>query len=198
MTEIALSIAVCVGLYFLGNINPSIIIGRAQGIDVREQGSGNAGTTNAMRSLGKKTGIAVFLIDAFKGWLGFTLPLLFFDYSFAFFCGLCVVLGHMYPAVFGFRGGKGVATAFGVLLAASWPNALILIGIVIAFTLIFRMVSLSVMIAVAVALVMTFAFGIYHPIWLPIILALIVWKHRANIKRLAQGNENKLSFGGKK
>ena len=194
-----MAIAFFAGIYFLGNINPAIIIGRAQGIDVRAQGSGNPGTTQAMRSLGKKAGVVVFLIDALKGWLGFSIPLYLLGvYGFAFMCGLCVVVGHMYPAVFGFRGGKGVATAFGVLLAASWPHALILLAIVIVITAIWRYVSLSVLIAVAAALVMTFVFFIFDPIWLTIILALIVWKHRANIGRLVRGEENKLSFGGKK
>ena len=215
--------AVCV--YFLGNINPAILIGRAQGIDIREQGSGNAGATNAMRSLGKKAGAATFLIDVLKGWVGYYIPFLVFAHfaqkdgsasgfssPYAYFvalsflamiCGVCVVLGHMYPAVFGFRGGKGVSTAFGVLLAYSWQYALILFAIVIIFTAIFRRVSLSVMIAVAVALVIAFLpnYGpeINHVRWLLVILfALVVWKHRSNTKRLLKGEEPKLSFGSKK
>ena len=225
-------VAAAVGAYFLGNINPAIIIGRAKGIDIRSQGSGNAGATNAMRSIGKKTGAVVFLIDVLKGWVGFYLPLMLFlriglkDQAVmnamlssqanpentllieswnaaalapAMLCGLCVVLGHMYPVIFGFRGGKGVATAFGVVLAASWLFALILFAVVIVFTVIFRRVSLSVMIAVAVALVLVFSNGLgfinVNPLWLIILLALIVWKHRSNINRLIHGQEPKLSFG---
>ena len=213
--------AVCA--YFLGNINPAILIGRAKGIDIRAQGSGNAGATNAARSIGKKAGAATFLIDVIKGWVGYYIPLLIFSGMFftpemmsvsefnlmmsapaavAMLCGLCVCLGHMYPAVFGFRGGKGVATVFGVLLAASWPYALILFGIVIVFTLIFRRVSLSVMIAVAAAIVFMFFSGgpicVPQPLWVIILLALVVWKHRSNIKRLVKGEEPKLSFGSKK
>ena len=217
--------AVCV--YFLGNINPAILIGRAKGIDIREQGSGNAGATNAMRSLGKKAGAATFLIDVLKGWVGFFVPYTIFlrfllqdeaiassgiqetlgaltiVSSHSMLCGLCVALGHMYPAAFGFRGGKGVATAFGVLLGYSWPIALILFGIVIVFTAIFRRVSLSVMIAVAVALVIALLpnYGPperYPQLWIIILLVLVVWKHRSNIKRLFKGEEPKLSFGRKK
>ena len=237
--------AVCV--YFLGNVNPAILLGRMAGVDIRTQGSGNAGTTNALRSLGRKAGVVTFAIDVVKGWAGYYVPLLVFlriglqdegitrgmvssqlqasreaytmwglaAYAPAMLCGLCVVLGHMYPAVFGFRGGKGVATTFGVLLAASWAYALILLAVVVIFTAIFRRVSLSVMIAVVVALVLVFSgwgasgggfvyytwflrFNAYFPLWIVIILALVVWKHRGNIARLLKGEEPKLSFGGGK
>ena len=233
-----LLLALTVGVYFLGNINPAILIGRAQGIDVRAQGSGNAGTTNALRSLGKKAGVITFIIDVVKGWVGYFVPYLIFarlaaqategvysslqPYYFAGalagLCGLCVCLGHMYPVVFGFRGGKGVATAFGVLLAVHWLYALILLAIVIIFTAIFRYVSLSVMIAVAVAILIPivipplFLFSssavplsVYElftsmsaagNIWIIVILILIVWKHRENIGRLLKGEENKISIGG--
>ncbi len=233
--------------YFLGNVNPAILIGRAKGIDVRAQGSGNAGATNALRSMGKKVGALTFVIDVAKGWAGYYVPLSVFLYvslsneevfnglassqlaaseaahtlwsmtatAPAMLCGLCVVLGHMYPAVFGFRGGKGVATAFGVLLAASWAYALVLLGVVVLFTLIFRRVSLSVLIAVAAAIVLAFwpggmqadsffynvgffQFNDFQPLWVVIILALVVWKHRANIGRLVKGQEPRLSFSGKK
>jgi len=120
----------------------------------------------------------------------------------------------MYPVVFKFRGGKGVSTTFGALLAASPLYALILLAVVALFTAIFRRVSLSVMIAVAVALVLVFwngyflqetliyhvgfmRFSVYDPLWVVIILALVVFKHRGNIARLVKGEEPKLSFGGK-
>ena len=234
--------AVCV--YFLGNINPAILLGRAKGVDVRAQGSGSAGATNAQRTLGNKAGALTFVIDVVKGWAGYYIPLLIFlrisllnetivsgatqsgavgaaytalDMSTlppAMLCGLCVVLGHMYPVVFGFRGGKGVSTTFGVLLAASPLYALILLAVVVVFTAIFRRVSLSVLIAVAVALILVFwglgfnAEGLYYyvgflrfndfqPLWIIIILALVVWKHCGNIGRLVKGQESKLSFGRK-
>ena len=237
-------VAICA--YFLGNVNPAIIIGRAKGIDIRSQGSGNAGATNALRSLGKKAGAATFVIDVVKGWAGYYIPLVIFlqislnDESImsglassqsvvgnaaytawnlstlppAMLCGLCVVVGHMYPAVFGFRGGKGVSTTFGVLLAAAPLYALLLLAVVIVFTALFRRVSLSVLIAVAVAIVLVFwgagvpgegvilflaflRFNVFQPLWVVIILALIVFKHRGNIARLIKGEEPKLSFGSK-
>lgn len=216
---IALAVACA---YFLGNVNPAILLGRAAGVDVRAQGSGNAGATNAMRSLGKKAGALTFVIDVVKGWAGYSVPsflllrvtdigheslrdLDFAAAAIASLCGLAVVLGHMYPAVFGFRGGKGVATTFGVLLAASPLYALCMFAVVLVFTIIFRRVSLSVLIAVAVALVFAFSgggiladFTGYQPLWIAVLLALVVWKHRANIARLVQGKEPKLSFGGGK
>ena len=232
--------------YFLGNINPAIILGRAKGIDIRAQGSGSAGATNMQRTLGNKAGAITFVIDVVKGWAGYYIPLLIFlrisltdetivsgmlssqsDAAMAAYmawnisalppamlCGLCVVLGHMYPAVFGFRGGKGVSTTFGVLLAASPLFALILLAVVVVFTAIFRRVSLSVLFAVAVAIVLVFWKGyflqegfIYYvgfmrlnvldPLWIVIILAFVVFKHRSNIARLLKGQESKLSFGRK-
>jgi len=200
--------------YFLGNINPAIIIGRAKGIDIRAQGSGNAGATNAMRSIGKKAGIVTFLIDVAKGFAGYAIPMaIFHEIPVALLCGLCVVLGHMYPIVFGFRGGKGVSTTFGVLLAVSALYALVLLAIVIVLTAIFRRVSLSVMVAVAAAIIFVFwggyhqqfsfykvgfmEFNVYLPMWIIIIMALVVWKHRSNIGRLIKGQEPKLSFKGK-
>ncbi|MCL2493076.1 MAG: glycerol-3-phosphate acyltransferase [Clostridiales bacterium] len=224
--------AVCA--YFIGNINGAILLGKAHGVDVRKEGSGNAGTTNALRSIGKKAGAITFVIDVVKGWVVFFIASYVFmrimlqtdgnmqkfvDSSTRYFaetqaltagvtavallCGLCVVLGHMYPAVFGFRGGKGVATAFGVLLGANWLFALILLAVVLVFTAAFRRVSVSVLIAVAVALVLCFtqAGGIASGIdalWLVILLALVVWKHHGNIARLAKGTEPKLTFGSKK
>jgi len=223
--------AVCA--YFIGNINPAILLGRAAGVDIRSQGSGNAGTTNAIRSLGKKAGAITFAIDVVKGWaVFFFADYVFFSimlntddnikkflsssgrylnetaalsvgvYAVALLCGLCVVLGHMFPAVFGFRGGKGVATAFGVLLGANWIFALVILAVFAVCFVIFRRVSLSVLIVSALALVLCFtqAGGIasrVDALWLVILLALIIWKHRANIERLVKGTEPKLSFGGK-
>jgi len=218
--------------YFAGNINGAILIGKAYGIDVRKEGSGNAGTTNALRSLGKKAGAITFVIDVLKGWaVVFLAPFLLAiildatiatieaagmgasvadairqtpgsAQTYALVLGLFVILGHMWPVVFGFRGGKGVATTFGVLLAASPIFALVLFALVIVLTVLFRRVSLSVMFAVVLALVLAFtgvggiADGI-APLWLIVVLALVVFKHRANIGRLVRGQEPKLSFSKK-
>jgi glycerol-3-phosphate acyltransferase PlsY len=188
--------------YFIGNINPAIIIGKLYGVDVRSEGSGNAGTTNALRTIGKKAGALTFVIDVLKGWV----PLLAIEYiwgidggpAFAFLCGIFIILGHMYPIVFGFKGGKGVATTFGVLLFADWRLALILIGIVLALAAATRIVSLSVLVACAAAIPLAyFMAGTNYCIIIAIIVALVVFKHRANIGRLIRREEPKLSFGSK-
>ncbi|GHU64801.1 glycerol-3-phosphate acyltransferase [Clostridia bacterium] len=216
----------CVAAYFAGNINPAILLGKARGIDIRAQGSGNAGATNAARSLGKKAGLLTFVIDILKGWIVcFLAGAIGFGLSstdspdkllLSMLCGFFVILGHMWPVTFGFKGGKGVSTTFGVLLFFNPIFALSLFGIVIIVTLIFRRVSLSVLIAVAFALVVVwqtggaltesvgnydvlyFVFNTWIPIWTTVIFVLIIWKHRSNIARLVRGQESKLSFGGKK
>ncbi|MDR0853700.1 MAG: glycerol-3-phosphate 1-O-acyltransferase PlsY [Clostridiales Family XIII bacterium] len=185
--------------YFIGNINPAIILGKIYGVDVRKSGSGNAGTTNALRSIGKRAGAITFVVDVLKGFLCFFIPA-FFSLPLAMLCGLFVIVGHMYPVIFRFHGGKGVATAFGVLLAANWVYALILIGVVFIMVAIARRVSLGVIVAVIVAVVLAFTGFLgnnYYPLWIFIIVLLILWKHRANIARLLKGTEPKLSIGKK-
>jgi glycerol-3-phosphate acyltransferase PlsY len=221
--SIAIPILLIVGCYLVGNINPAILIGRARGVDVRAEGSGNAGTTNAMRSMGRKVGIAVFLIDAAKGFLPALLVPWILDTlhgaaqnqsmiyeqmawipaeanGTSLFYGLCVILGHMWPVLFKFRGGKGVATTFGVLLAEDPFMALILIGIVLALAAITRIMSLSVLVACAAAIPLNLLIAGEDPpflFFLCPIVALVIFKHRSNISRLIKGEEKKITFGGK-
>ena len=218
--------------YFIGNINPAIILGRIYGIDVRSEGSGNAGTTNVLRTIGKKAGAITFVVDVLKGGLPILLALIItgfnpFDsgpnYPVASLCGLAAILGHMWPVLHRFRGGKGVATTFGVLLALYPILALILIAVVIISVLIWRRVSLGVVIAaislilmgvyslatmpqyedgsIIMALSTGFVFLPFYPawrcIWFFAIAALIILKHRGNIKRIVKGTEPKFSIGGK-
>ena len=103
--------------YFIGNISPSILIGKALGIDIKKEGSGNAGTTNALRVLGKKAAVITLIIDIGKGVLAVWLGLRFGNETIGMFCALAVFCGHIWPCVYGFKGGKGVATAFGAILA---------------------------------------------------------------------------------
>ncbi len=103
--------------YFLGNISPAILIGRAMGVDIRKEGSGNAGTTNALRVLGKNAAAAVLTIDILKGVAAVLLGRYIGGQEIAMACGFAVFAGHIWPAVFGFRGGKGIATGFGVTIA---------------------------------------------------------------------------------
>ncbi|MDR1779010.1 MAG: glycerol-3-phosphate 1-O-acyltransferase PlsY [Clostridiales Family XIII bacterium] len=201
--------------YFLGNVNPAIIIGRLKGVDIRKQGSGNAGTTNALRTLGKGVGAVVFLVDVLKGFVPVFVIKMFADswqYSFApnqeaLLCGLFIILGHMWPMLFRFKGGKGVATTFGVLLAVAPVVALILIGVVLLTVAVFRMVSLGVMIAAAVAVPLScfmdlnpYPMGISElilPWWILVVAMLILIKHRGNFERIVSGTESKLKLGKK-
>lgn len=188
---------VLIGLaaYMIGNINPAIIIGKLRGIDIRKEGSGNAGMTNTIRVMGLGAGITVFVVDVLKGFIAVTL-----GYSLGGVYGAmagfaCVVLGHCFPAVFGFKGGKGVASAFGAALALNWASALaalLIAGVLFAITRRMSIASLAAALAYP-ALVWHFkpeyfAFSICAAAFLMIM-------HLANIKRIAKGEEKPLTIG---
>ena len=180
--------------YMLGNISPSTILAKAKGIDIKKSGSGNAGTTNALRVLGAKAAVITLVIDIGKGFLAVFLAGIFLNPMQVSFCALAVFLGHVWPLLLKFKGGKGVATAFGALLALNWQLALICLGIVVLVVLVTRMVSLG---SVTAALVFPFLAYFMEKEFLPagICMALIlIFKHRANIARILSGNESKLSF----
>lgn len=180
--------------YMLGNISPSTFLAKAKGIDIKKSGSGNAGTTNALRVLGAKAAVITLVIDIGKGFLAVFLAGIFLNPMQVSFCALAVFLGHVWPLLLKFKGGKGVATAFGALLALNWQLALICLGIVVLVVLVTRMVSLG---SVTAALAFPFLAYFMEKEFLPagICMALIlIFKHRANIARILSGNESKLSF----
>ena len=180
--------------YMLGNISPSTILAKAKGIDIKKSGSGNAGTTNALRVLGAKAAVITLVIDIGKGFLAVFLAGIFLNPMQVSFCALAVFLGHVWPLLLKFKGGKGVATAFGALLALNWQLALICLGIVVLVVLVTRMVSLG---SVTAALAFPFLAYFMEKEFLlaGICMALIlIFKHRANIARILSGNESKLSF----
>ncbi len=180
--------------YMLGNISPSTILAKAKGIDIKKAGSGNAGTTNALRVLGAKAAVITLVIDIGKGFLAVFIAGRFLDPMQVSFCALAVFLGHVWPLLLKFKGGKGVATAFGALLALNWQLASICLGIVVLVVLVTRMVSLG---SVTAALAFPFLAYFMEKEFLPagICMALIlIFKHRANIARILSGNESKLSF----
>lgn len=184
--------------YFVGNISPAIILGKIYGVDVRKEGSGNAGTTNVLRTVGKKAGVITLIIDIAKGFVvSFLTGLLTTGIGFPMLCGICVVIGHMWPVIFGFRGGKGVATTFGFILAAQPVLALILLGIVAIGLLISKRMSVGVICAIIVAIPIGYYFNHENIIWVSIVAILIIIKHKDNIKRIFSGTEPKLSFGNK-
>jgi len=193
--------------YLLGSVPSAVWIGKwFYGIDVREQGSGNAGATNTIRVLGLKAGLPVLLIDAFKAWLAVDLagwmsgsilnPNDLILYRIAI--GALAVLGHVFPILAGFRGGKGVASLVGVVIAL-FPEAFFLV--LIWFAIVFgitRYVSLaSVTSALIFPLIVIFIFKEQSAplIVLSILVAVFIpVTHRRNIGRLIHGNENKLEF----
>ena len=180
--------------YLLGNISPSIILGKLHGIDIQKEGSGNAGTTNALRVLGKKAALITLIIDIGKGVLAVVIGKLIGGEAVGYLCALAVFCGHIWPCFYRFKGGKGVATAFGAILAVNWILGLSALGIVaVGVALSQRMSVGSLLGSVTFPLIC----WLLEPDFIHIgcIMAVIVLiKHRANIGRLFRGEEPKMNF----
>ena len=191
--------------YLLGSISFSIIFSKKfAGFDVREKGSGNAGSTNVLRTVGKKAAILTLLCDALKGVAAVLAAILISKIwkesdveVLKYLAGFFAIVGHTFPIFFGFKGGKGVATALGVLLTLNWKIGLICLIfalIIMAFT---RIVSTGSILAAVLFPLLTVFMGNTKFICILIsllIALLVIYNHRENIKRLKDGNENKLSF----
>ena len=191
--------------YLLGSIPSAVWIGkRFHNIDVREHGSGNAGTTNTIRVLGWTTGIPVLLIDIIKGWLAAMLPVFFHlaDQGSAFLTnlqiivGIIAIIGHIFPLFAGFRGGKGVATIFGVFLALQPLLTICSMSVFLVVLLLTGIVSVSSMIAGIAFPVLLFLFfntpSVLFKVFSIIISIALVVTHRKNIGRIWSGEEPKL------
>lgn len=184
--------------YLIGSIPSGLWIGKIfHGIDIREHGSGNLGGTNTFRTLGKKAGFAVTIMDILKGTLATLLPVLFgIDAELhPLITGTMAVVGHMFPIFAGFKGGKAVATSGGILLGYA-PILFLIIFVVFFISLyICKYVSLSSMICAVAALIVTI---IMRDIPLIIVVAVlttfILYRHRANIKRIKDGTEPKVKW----
>jgi glycerol-3-phosphate acyltransferase PlsY len=196
--------------YLLGSIPTSVWIGKAfHGIDVREHGSGNAGATNTIRVLGWKTGLPVLLIDVAKGWLAAMLPKFLhlapdessLLISLQILTGLTAIIGHIFPIFAGFRGGKGVATVFGTLLAIHPALTVACMGVFLIVLLLTGIVSVSSMSGGIAFPVLLFAVfdtpSLILKIFSVIVAIALLITHRKNIKRLLKGEEKKL-FGKKR
>ena len=191
--------------YLLGSVSTAVWIGKTfHNLDVREHGSGNAGATNVIRILGWKTGIPVLLIDVFKGWLAAMLPLFMnlaepgtaLLINLQIFAGLSAILGHIFPVFAGFRGGKGVATVFGVLLALNPLLTVSCLGVFLCVLLISGYVSLSSMSAGVAFPILLFLFfdttSLLFKIFSVLVAFALIITHRKNIARLLKGEELKL------
>ena len=180
--------------YFLGNISPSIMLGKMAGVDIKKEGSGNAGTTNALRVLGKKAALITLVIDIGKGVLAVAAGNLIGGAETGYLCAIAVFCGHIWPCFYSFKGGKGVATAFGAILAVNWMLGLSALAVVaVGLALTQRMSVGSLLGAITFPLLCWFMEPGF--IWIGSLMALIVLiKHGANIKRLIRGEEPKMSF----
>lgn len=181
--------------YLLGSIPNAYLIGKHFfGIDVRTLGSGNVGTTNALRNFGKKAGILTLVLDVLKGYLAVLIGQKLAGSSGVYISFLFVVLGHMYSIFLNFKSGKGVATSAGALLFIDYKFTLALLAIFILVVLISRMVSLGSILGAASAMVLGyFFFGQGSLFYVTIIVCLlIIYKHKSNIERISQGKESKL------
>lgn len=200
--------------YLIGSINFSILISKKKaGFDIREKGSGNAGTTNMLRSVGKGAAAITLILDILKGvvtvWISIFFAFLLHKIwniqlnssILVQISGICVILGHTYPIYFGFKGGKGVATALGILLITNWHIGLICLVFALVLIIITKMVSVGALGAAILFPVLTlfsYETSFIEPgnyMLFSIFIAIIVcFNHRENIKRLMNGTENKISF----
>lgn len=200
--------------YFLGSINFAVIFANAfLKKDVRELGSGNAGTTNVMRTAGFLPGALTFVCDALKGFAACFIGKMLFIHAYpdtipwiyvAYMCGVACMLGHVFPIFFGFKGGKGVATSVGIF-AVCCPIAIV-IGLTVfaLMVLLTKIVSLSSLIATVTVISLSIVFYNFDAnIALPAVLsismgAIVFLKHKDNIKRLVKGEEKKITVRRKK
>ncbi|RHW37441.1 glycerol-3-phosphate 1-O-acyltransferase PlsY [Lysinibacillus yapensis] len=189
--------------YLIGSIPSGLWIGKIFfNTDIREHGSGNLGATNSFRVLGKKAGFVVTILDILKGTAATLLPLLPYlaeSSIHPLVLGAVAVVGHMFPIFAGFRGGKAVATSGGVVLGYAWPLfVLLIVGFLISLK-ITKIVSLSSMIVSVVALIYcvihTIITGDFALLILVFILSMFIfYRHRANIKRIKEGTEPKVTW----
>lgn len=191
--------------YLIGSLSFAVLVSRALGLaDPRSYGSGNPGATNVLRSGNKVAAILTLAGDALKGWLAVYLAQTFARQYGAGETGVALAaigafLGHLYPVFFRFQGGKGVATALGVLLALDFKLGLATLATWLIIAVFFRYSSLA---AIVSALFATFFFAAYWPLGVITVAvaamsALLIWRHRANIRKLLAGTESRLGAKAK-
>ena len=206
----AVNIIVAIIAYLIGSINFSVIISKKiAGFDVREKGSGNAGSTNMLRSVGKGAAALTLLCDVLKGVVAILIAIGIGNLIkeadkglLVQIAGVAVVLGHTFPIFFGFKGGKGVATSLGILLMTNWQIGLICLVFALVLMALTQMVSLGSCAAAVLFPVLTLfikehyivAEGGSYFIYSVILAVIVLYNHRSNIKRMLNGTENKLSF----
>ena len=203
-------IIIAIVAYLIGSINFSVILSKKMaGFDVREKGSGNAGTTNMLRSVGKKAAVITLICDILKGVVSIGIAIIvgniIKDLDKALLvqiAGILVVVGHTFPIFFGFKGGKGVATSLGVILMTNWKIGLICLIFALVLMALTKMVSVGSIAAAILFPVLTIFLtdtfivteGSNYFIYSILLAILVAFNHRENIKRILNGTENKISF----
>ena len=206
---------VCLAVgYLFGIFQTGYIYGRVHGIDIRKYGSGNSGSTNALRVMGKKAGLTVFAGDFLKTMIPCMAVRCIFknqpDYAYVYMLdiGLGVILGHNYPFYLHFKGGKGIAATAGIILSIDWRLTVLCLAVFILIVAVTRYVSLGSLVVSVILLAWNIYMGrcgaynlsavssVEYGAMTAVIAAMAFWRHRANIIRLIHGNENKV--GAKK
>lgn len=206
-------IVIAIIAYLIGSINFSVIISKKMaGFDVREKGSGNAGSTNVLRTVGKKAAAITLVCDILKGIVAILIAKIVGIFATSLnpailveVAALFAVIGHTFPVFFGFKGGKGVATSLGVILLINWKIGLICLVFALALMILTKMVSLgSISAAVLFAVLILFirdsylvAFDFSYIVFGILLAILVIYNHRSNLSRILKGTENKLSFNKK-
>jgi len=184
--------------YLIGNISPSILIAKSKGLDIKKEGSGNAGTTNALRVMGKKAGAITLLVDILKGTCAVLLGHMIGGSLAAMLCVLAVFCGHVWPVFFGFKGGKGVAAAFGALLGLNPLLALATLAVVAIGVLISKRMSVGSLLGAISFPFISYFIERDFVIFGAVMAVIIILKHRGNIVRLFKGEEPVMSIFEKK
>jgi len=206
-------IIIAVIAYLIGSINFSIILSkRMAGFDIREKGSGNAGTTNMLRAVGKKAAVITLICDILKGVVSILISVLagkiiknLDNALLVQLAGIFVIIGHTFPVFFKFKGGKGIATALGVLLMINWQIGLICLIFALVLMALTKMVSVgSIAAAILFPILVAFIDQNYivqtsnsnwsYLVFSIIVALLVIFNHRANVQRILNGTENRLSF----
>lgn len=195
MEESVTTLLVLVAAYLIGSVDFGVVVSRRMGVDIYEEGSGNPGTSNVLRTLGKKAAGLVLLGDALKGLVAAGLGALLVNETVAFACALLATIGHVVPIWHRFRGGRGVATAIGgaiwlepilgLVLALAW------LGVVLA-TKTASIASLGAM-ALYVPLFLVAGHSGWAIVWASLTAVLVIWRHKDNIRRILARNENQVT-----
>ncbi len=189
--ELTLTIIVA---YLIGNLSPSYVIGKlAKNIDIREHGSGNAGATNVLRVMGKKFAALTFIVDALKGVLAVIVVRYFFGEDYAMVAGIFVVVGHNWPVILKFKGGKGVATSIGLILVIHPFYGLMAMLIGIVTLLITKIVSLGSMVGMTSFAILVLIFSRDYALFAVVLATMSLYRHKDNIHRLMRGEEKTIS-----